>query len=687
MIDNDPQWKSWKFTMNIRSGGSIKLTVLHVALILRSMEMINFILDKKDIKDYVQIKVQKSDESLGNTRTDMFEDDDWIYGATSVHLAARFFHHCLPKVLKFDDQAVNDQTNEADFSPLHVSSIADMHLGSRILMKFGARADAEDKYGRTPLHHAAMNANYLDVVTLVEEGGADIFKKDHEGKAPYNVAKGSDAMKFFYSKMTAENLSVADPEFKLYDEVLTKHPSLIEHFLNIFISSTSQDLEAVGNTFKYDYSLFVRGDKKTKVSYNLMKRHLDLIDANKSDLLLHPLMRSFTDIKWRQYLSLFYFNMLTVFGFLTFFTWYSFVYVDICQCLPINDDSETCAQAFQGIFICVLDNLEYKQLLSTQPGSVLLCSDYLTRCRKKSWRSGPINDTNHRFDSILNCLNDETGQLDSSASDKVKRGLNKYEAFKIITIVFLGCLVMFEMAEMIKKAYKKRFRSYISWQNFLELGIIVATTILLIKAPSDIDLAGHLSGWIAFFAWFNFTFYIGRVFRFGKAFYTTYYVTKEITKTMIIFIPSLVGFTCAFHIFLSGNDQFMEFGRSVFKVLVMLLGEYDYEDNFNYDKVDEYGGRNTSLQLIFVLFTLYGSVIIMNLLVAMFVNQLNMEEAEALLYVHKVEEISDVTDWYEWSQVFKWIFSICISKEEVTNHPDVERAASKTSKSINVLQP
>ena len=74
----------------------------------------------------------------------------------------------------------------------------------------------------------------------------------------------------------------------------------------------------------------------------------------------------------------------------------------------------------------------------------------------------------------------------------------------------------------------------------------------------------------------------------------------------------------------------------------------------------------------------------MNLLVAMFVNQLNMEEAEALLYVHKVEEISDVTDWYEWSQVFKWIFSICISKEEVTNHPDVERAASKTSKSINV---
>ena len=682
-MDNDPQWKTWRFTLNLRDGGAIKLTVLHVALILRSMEMIDFILDMPHIQEYVQVKVQKSTEMIGNTQTDVFKDDDWIYGATSVHLAARFLHHCLPALLKFHYQAVNDQTNEADFSPLHVSAIADMHLGSRILMKHGARANVIDQHGRTPLHHAAMNANYLDVVTLVEEGGADIFMKDHEGKAAYNVARGSDAMKFFFSKMTADSLSVADPEFKLYEEVLTKHPALVECFLNIFITSSSGDLEAVGNTFNYDFSLFISGDKKTKVSYNLMKRHLDLIDANKPDVLLHPLMRSFTDIKWRQYLSMFFINMLAVFGFLTFFTWYSFVYVDICQCMPINETS-TCAKAFQDIFICVNDNLDYQELKSTHPGSVLLCSDQLYTCRKRSWRSGPTNDTNHRFDAIIDCLSDVNDTLDSSASARVSRGLNKYEAFKIITMVFLGCLILLELAEVIKKAYKKRLRSYLSWQNFLEVGIIGVTTILLIIAPSDIDTAGHISGWIAFFAWFNFTFYIGRIFRFGKAFYTTYYVSKKITKTMIIFIPSLIGFTCAFHIFLSGNDQFIEFGRSAFKVLVMLLGEYDYEDNFNYDQVEMYGGRNTSLQIIFVLFTLYGSVIIMNLLVAMFVNQLNMDEAEALLYVHKVEEISDVTDLYEWSQVFKWMFSLCLREEGGVKHPDVERAASKAKGTIKV---
>ena len=48
-----------------------------------------------------------------------------------------------------------------------------------------------------------------------------------------------------------------------------------------------------------------------------------------------------------------------------------------------------------------------------------------------------------------------------------------------------------------------------------------------------------------------------------------------------------------------------------------------------------------SFQLLFVLFTIYGSVIVMNLLVAMMINHMNMDEAESLLQTHRVEEISD----------------------------------------------
>ena len=48
-----------------------------------------------------------------------------------------------------------------------------------------------------------------------------------------------------------------------------------------------------------------------------------------------------------------------------------------------------------------------------------------------------------------------------------------------------------------------------------------------------------------------------------------------------------------------------------------------------------------SFQFLFILFTIYGSVIVMNLLVALMINHMNMDEAESLLQTHRVEEISD----------------------------------------------
>ena len=76
-------------------------------------------------------------------------------------------------------------------------------------------------------------------------------------------------------------------------------------------------------------------------------------------------------------------------------------------------------------------------------------------------------------------------------------------------------------------------------------------------------------------------------------------------------------------------------------VVVMMLGEYDFEGNFTYTDSQNFGGRGFSVQFMFFLFTIYASVIIMNLLVALMVNQMNMEQAEALLQTHRVEEISD----------------------------------------------
>ena len=50
---------------------------------------------------------------------------------------------------------------------------------------------------------------------------------------------------------------------------------------------------------------------------------------------------------------------------------------------------------------------------------------------------------------------------------------------------------------------------------------------------------------------------------------------------------------------------------------------------------------------MFVIFAFFGSVILMNLLVAIMVDKLTMSDAESLLYSYKVDEISKKISWME----------------------------------------
>ena len=233
-----------------------------------------------------------------------------------------------------------------------------------LLMK-GAEVDAVDNEGRTPLYFAARSDNYLDVVTLVEEGGADIFKIDLSNKGPYDVAKSTDILKFLFSKTTVAQLVKADPEIKLYDKVVENHPNLIEPFLNIFISANGNiDLDSPETKFEYNLSLFSTGNSKKRKTYNMMHRHLRLIDTKNPDMLLHPVMRAFTDLKWMQFMGLFLAVIFCVFMFLICFSLYGMWYVDVTQCenanlgglkpedAPIEDN---CAYGYKGILICTTE--------------------------------------------------------------------------------------------------------------------------------------------------------------------------------------------------------------------------------------------------------------------------------------------------------------------------------------------
>ena len=222
------------------------------------------------------------------------------------------------------------------------------------------------------------------------------------------------------------------------------------------------------------------------------------------------------------------------------------------------------------------------------------------------------------FEAITDCL-EKSNHL--HAYKNIRYGLQMLDIARYSTMVSLAFIFLIEVAQLVAKVMKNRLRSYLSLQNTIELLILFMTAAFLHYAPQDIEKAGHIGGWALFLAWMDFTAYLSQMSTFGRTIYSSIYVSKKVCKSLLIFLPSLIGFTTAFHLFLHGNDQFQSFFDSFLKVVIMMIGEYEFEDNFSFDETRNKGGRNGSIQVMFVLFIIYGSVIVMNLIVAIVVNR------------------------------------------------------------------
>ena len=94
----------------------------------------------------------------------------------------------------------------------------------------------------------------------------------------------------------------------------------------------------------------------------------------------------------------------------------------------------------------------------------------------------------------------------------------------------------------------------------------------------------------------------------------------------------MMAFAMAFHCFLIEDEIFKGPVTSFIKVLTMVLGEFEFETHFYFNKVAETHGQNFSVQIMFVLFVVYGGIIMMNLIMAtIVVNQRDASDSEFIL--------------------------------------------------------
>ena len=198
--------------------------------------------------------------------------------------------------------------------------------------------------------------------------------------------------------------------------------------------------------------------------------------------------------------------------------------------------------------------------------------------------------------------------------------------------------------------------SLFSLNNFLLTDI---DDDLSIKHTIKSGLQEHFLGWALFLAWIDLGIILARFDLFGRHIYRSFYVVKNVAWSMSVYLPSLIAFAFGFHCFLRNDPIFEGPTASILKTFAMVLGEFNIEGRFLYDHVAEVDGSNVSVQILFISFLIYGSVIIMNLITAwIFVNEQDVD-SEIILAQQRIEEITGVTE----------IFSCCKREKYRNNVP------------------
>ena len=103
-----------------------------------------------------------------------------------------------------------------------------------------------------------------------------------------------------------------------------------------------------------------------------------------------------------------------------------------------------------------------------------------------------------------------------------------------------------------------------------------------------------------------------------------YQVTRTITEFAFSYIAEIFAFALAFHLLLPDSRAFGQLGDGILKVLTMLLGEFDMVDTILEDPASDW-----LTKIIFSLFLLLMSVVLMNLVIGLAISDIGSLRKEA----------------------------------------------------------
>lgn len=322
------------------------------------------------------------------------------------------------------------------------------------------------------------------------------------------------------------------------------------------------------------------------------------IKEGQKPLLKHPLCETLLFLKWLRVRSFFVFNLVFYALMVLLLTTYIMVVFPAFSCYHLNSTAQDTTYAPSPQLTPTPKNLDSPRAVPVPPGST-------------PHTPGPEVSTHETRTA--------TG-ISDMASKREKCGVLYESVLKYVLYVIWAGVIVLGVKEVFQVISAPR--AYLSWDNVFVWPIIVFTMTITITSYVRHDTEEwehHLAAVVILLSWVELLFIIGRFPAFGLYVQMFAQVTKNFGKFLFAYICLINAFSLSFGVLFPNHAPFKTTGLRLLKTLVMMTGEIEYDEWFFDDKTIMYP---TTSYIIFCVFLIFVTIILMNLLVGLAVSDI-----------------------------------------------------------------
>ncbi|XP_022171071.1 transient receptor potential channel pyrexia-like [Myzus persicae] len=488
--------------------------------------------------------------------------------STALHMAAENgYTECVQILLQTGSS--HSAVNYKNQTALHLAAKAQCAESVVILLELGAEVNALDIDKRTALHSAVCKA-YLSfhVVEVLVKWGANVNIKDRYGYAPLHIAalnELSQCVDFLIIK-GADISSRTVGGMSALSIINRKTPTSINTIKKKFDQAITLNDQASAKEVELimDFRYLLQNPSQGEI----MLLHT-LEECGQKSMLEHPLCKAFLYLKWQK-IRRFYFVRLV----------------------------------FDAIFVLLLTTYVMTALAHDCYNKSKNLTD-----KQKITHSQELNESETQNACRLN-LN----VLDSQLISHIIIEFVWYILLVFTIIIIIRKLIGTTGFTSIKQ-YFLNITNIVEW-------FVVASVFLtsFLYGSKTYDWQNPIGAFAVLFGWSNLMVMIGQLPIFGTYIAMFTKVQKEFAKLLLAYSCLLIGFTISFCTLFPTSDDFNNPLIGIAKVLVMMTGELDIDLLLKSEESPII--FNVSAYITFILFIVFVTVVLMNLLVGIAVHDI-----------------------------------------------------------------